>query len=66
MIETGGGRARASNETDRRRHVVIRYSAKETSGTREDRQDYLDACAAADAIEEALETGGNHTFRRLR
>jgi len=23
----------------------------------EDRQDYLDACAAADAIEEALETG---------
>ncbi len=28
----------------------------------EDRQDYLDACAAADAIEEALKTGEITSF----
>jgi hypothetical protein len=32
-------------------------TAPKNFGDEEDRQDYLDACAAADAIEEALETG---------
>ncbi len=31
----------------------------------EDRQDHLDACAAADAIEEALETGEIRAFEEF-